>query len=533
MGCGNCNCDPILGRFSILQPDPEMSDRARKRGGRRARQESSRGEAPAITPYIKRKIPEYQILDEEGLALIENNADTILEEIGIDFRYEPALKLFREAGADIDGERVRFPRGMCRKIIQDSAPAEFEQKARNPQRNVMIGGKNTVFAPVYGPPFVRDLDKGRRYAMIEDFRNFVKLAYMLPSLHHSGGTVCEPTDLPVNKRHFDMVYSHIKYSDKPFMGSVTHPDRAQDSVDMCKILFGEDFIQENTVLVNLINANSPMTFDETMLGASEVYARNNQASIVSPFILSGAMSPVTVAGTMAQILAEAMAGITFTQLVRPGSPVIFGTFSSSISMQSGAPTFGTPEPAMVINGCAALARRLGVPFRSGGSLCGAKISDAQAAYESANTIQPTVAAGVNFVLHAAGWLEGGLVSGYEKLVMDADQLGMMQVFAQGTDLSENGQALSALREVGPGQHFLGCNHTQENFLTAFYRSNIADNNSFEQWELEGATTTEERANKLWKKMLNEYEAPPLDPATDEALLDFIKQRKDSFEDSNV
>ena len=509
-----------------------MTQQGKKRGGRRGRQDAGKTATPAITPFITRKIPEYELLNEEGLLLIEKNADTILQEIGIDFRYQPALKLFKEAGTDIDGERVRFPVGMCRKIIQDSAPAMFEQKARNPVRNVTIGGKNTVFAPVYGPPFVRDMDNGRRYAVIEDFRNFVKLIYMLPSLHHSGGTVCEPTDLPVNKRHFDMVYSHIKYSDKPFMGSVTQPERAQDTVDMCKILFGEQFVAENTVVVNLINANSPMTFDETMLGASEVYARNNQASIISPFILAGAMSPVTAAGTMAQILAEAMAGMTFTQLVRPGSPVIFGTFASSISMQSGAPTFGTPEPALVLNGCASLARRLGVPYRSGGSLCGSKMPDAQAAYESANTILPAVTAGINFVLHAAGWLEGGLVSSYEKLVMDADQLGMMQVFSQGVDLSENAQALNAVREVGPGAHFLGCEHTQNNFKTAFYRSNIADNNSFEQWQSEGSQDAMMRANSLWKQMLNDYVAPELDPAIDEALLEFIEKRKNSFDDAN-
>ena len=508
-----------------------MSDNPRKRGGRRARGGGS-GSAPSIVPFISRKIPVYELIGEEGLATIEHNADTILEEIGIDFRFPSALERFRAAGADVRGERVHFPRGMCRKIIQDSAPSSFEQKARNPARNVIIGGDNTVFAPVYGPPFVRDLDRGRRYAVIEDFRNFVKLAYMLPSLHHSGGTVCEPTDLPVNKRHFDMVYSHIKYSDKPFMGSVTHPERAEDSVAMCKILFGDDFVDQNTVLVNLINANSPMVFDDTMLGACEVYARNNQASIVSPFILAGAMSPVTAAGTLAQILAEAMAGIAFTQLVRPGSPVVFGTFASSISMQSGAPTFGTPEPAIVLNGAAALARRLGVPFRSGGSLCGAKVPDAQAAYESAQTLLPTVQAGVNFVLHAAGWLEGGLASSYEKLIMDADQLGMMQVMANGIDLSENGQALSALREVGPGAHFLGCGHTQENFMTAFYRSNIADNNSFEQWESEGSKDAVMRANVLWKRMLSEYQAPPLDPAIDEALLSYISRRKGEFADMN-
>lgn len=510
-----------------------MPRTSRKRGGRHARQEREQTTAPAVTPFITRKIPEYVLLDEEGLSLIEDNADTILQEVGIEYHYPSALKLFQQAGADVKGELVRFPKGLCRKIIQDSAPQTFQQKARNPARNVMIGGKSTVFAPVYGPPFIRDLDKGRRYAMIEDFRNLVKLTWMLPSLHHSGGTVCEPTDLPVNKRHFDMVYSHIKYSDKPFMGSVTHPQRAQDTVDMCKILFGEEFVDQNTVVINLINANSPMTFDETMLGAAEVYARNNQASIISPFILSGAMSPVTAAGTMAQILAEALTGMAFTQLVRPGCPVIFGTFASSMSMQSGAPTFGTPEPALVINGCAALARRLGVPFRSGGSLCASKITDAQAAYESANTLLPTIMAGVNFVLHAAGWLEGGLSSGYEKLIMDADQLGMMQVFAAGTDLSENGQALSAIREVGPGQHFLGCNHTQENFKTAFYRSSIADNNSFEQWQLEGSHDATVRANKIWKQMLNNYQPPPLDPAIDEALLEFMAKRKASFADSNI
>lgn len=512
-----------------------MSETRRKRGGRRARQggtgDGGDGGAAAAPAFITRVIPEYELLGEDGLALIEANADAILQDTGIDFRYPPALKLFKEAGAQVDGERVRFPAGMCRQIIRDSAPAQFEQKARNPARSVVIGGKHTVFAPVYGPPFIRDLDGGRRYARLEDFRNIVKLAYALPQLHHSGGTVCEPTDLPVNKRHFDMVYSHIKFSDKPFMGSVTHPERAQDTVDMCRILFGEAFVDDNTVLISLINANSPLTFDETMLGAAEVYARHNQATVISPFILAGAMSPVTAAGTLAQILAEAMAGIAFTQLVRPGAPVVFGTFASSISMQSGAPTFGTPEPALVLNGAAALARRLGVPFRSGGALCASKIPDAQAAYESANTLLPALTAGVHFVLHAAGWLEGGLVSSYEKLIMDADQLGMLAVFAGGFDLSGNGQAMDAIREVGPGAHFLGCDHTQRNFKTAFYRSAIADNNSFEQWQSEGAHDAVQRADVRCKQLLADYTPPPLDPGVDEALCEFIDKRKESFADS--
>ncbi len=507
-------------------------DSSNKRGGRQARQRDRQSKPEAAIPYITRKIPDYEMINEEGLSNIETNADHLLRDIGIEFHYPPALKLFADAGADIDGKRVRFPPGMCRSIIRASAPREFVQLARNPERSVRIGGKHTVFAPVYGPPFIRDLDQGRRYARIEDFRNLVKLTYLLPALHHSGGTVCEPTDLPVNKRHFDMVYSHIRYSDKAFMGSVTHSERAEDTVALCKILFGEQTVDDNCVVINLINANSPLTFDETMLGAAEVYARNNQACIISPFILAGAMSPVTIAGTLAQLLAEAMAGIAFTQLVRPGAPVVFGTFASSISMQSGAPTFGTPEPALVLNGAAALARRLGVPFRSGGSLCGAKIPDAQAAYESAQTIHPTITSGVNFVLHAAGWLEGGLVSSYEKLLMDADQLGMMQVLAGGMDGSVNGQAMDAIHEVGPGGHFLGCEHTRKNFMSAFYRSSIADNNSFEQWQSEGSLDSVARANSMVKKMLAEYQTPDIDPAIDEALLDYIRQRKDSFSDSN-
>jgi trimethylamine--corrinoid protein Co-methyltransferase len=517
----------------------EQAPRARRPSGRDAKRAARTARASSFVPYITRKIPYYEVVDSDGLALLEHNADTVLAEIGIDFRDDPeVLDLFRIAGADVQNERVRFPRGMCREIIQRSAPRQFVQHARNPARSVLIGGNNTVFAPAYGSPFVRSLDEGRRYARIEDFRNFVKLAYMANSLHHSGGTICEPVDLPVNKRHLDMVYSHIKYSDKPYMGSVTAPERARDTVEMTKILFGADFIdpatgRPKTAVINLINANSPLTFDATMLGAAKEYARANQACIITPFILAGAMSPVTVAGTVAVTLAEALAGLALTQLVNPGAPVVLGSFASSLSMQSGAPSFGTPEPALVLYTMAALARRLGVPFRSGGSLCASKIADAQAAFESAQTLLPTCLAGVNFVLHTAGWLEGGLTMGYEKFVIDADQAGMMHTLLAGVDLSENGQALDAIREVGPGKHFLGCAHTQANFENAFYRSPLADNNSFEQWDAEGAKDMAQRANAMWKKQLAEYEAPPLDPAIDEALLEFINQRKAASPDSNV
>jgi trimethylamine--corrinoid protein Co-methyltransferase len=512
---------------------PSASERRSRRsgGGAEARRAARAGAPVQQLSYIRRNIPIYEVLSEEGLALIENNCETVLQEIGIAFREDPeALAMWKEAGADVAGDRVRFPKGLVRSLI-GTAPRQFTQHARNPARSVEIGGDNTVFAPVYGPPFIRNLDEGRRYATIEDFRNFVKLAYVAPALHHSGGTVCEPVDIPVAKRHLDMVYSHIRYSDKPFMGSVTAAERAQDTVSMAKILFGDAFVDQNCVTINLINANSPLVFDATMVGALKVYARNNQATVVSPFILSGAMSAVTVIGTLTQILAEASVGMAFAQLCRPGCPVVFGTFASSISMQSGAPTFGTPEPVHVLFGAAQLARRLGVPFRSGGGLCASKVADAQAAHEAANTLWPTLLAGVNFCLHAAGWLEGGLVSSYEKFIIDADQLTMFQRLAEGIDYSENGQAMSAIREVGPGSHYLGCAHTQANFETAFWRSAVADNNSFEQWRDGGGRDAASRANDMWKRQLREYEAPELDPAIDEALLAFMAKRKEVLPDT--
>ena len=512
----------------------ERRGRGRGRGGGREARRAARAEArPAVVPYVTRRVPVYDVMSTEGLELIEHNAETILEEVGVEFRDDPeALSLWRGAGADVDGERIRIPRGLAGKLVTDTAPAEFVQHARNPERSARIGGPHMVFAPAYGPPFIRSIDEGRRYATIEDFRNFVKLTWLSPGLHHSGGTLCEPVDLPVNKRHLDMVYSHLRYSDKPFMGSVTAPERAEDTVSMAKIVFGDAFVDANPVTTSLINANSPLVWDATMLGALKVYARNNQATVVSPFCIAGAMSPVTIAATCAQLFAEALSGMAFTQLVRPGAPVIFGTFSSSMSMQSGAPTFGTPEPQLVLNVIGSLARRLGVPFRSGGGLCASKLPDAQAAFEAANTLQHAMLAGVNFMLHVAGWLEGGLAMGYEKFVMDADQAQMMQVFLGGIDLSENGQGLDAIREVGPGSHFLGSAHTRANFETAFFRSAVADNNSFEQWESEGGLDCAKRANRLWKEMLAGYEAPPLDESVDEALRAFIAKRKAAQPDMN-
>lgn len=508
----------------------DQQSSGRRSGGRAGRAAMRAASVVERVPYLTRTMAPFEILGDEALDTIEHTADTVLEEVGIEVRdYPSALPIFAAGGAHVDGTRVRFPRGMCREIVSKHAPSSYVQCARNPRNDVVIGGPHTVFAPNYGSPFVHDLDRGRRYATLTDFENFVKLAYLTPYLHHSGGTVCEPVDVPVSKRHLDMVYSHLKFSDKPFMGSVTAGSRAADSVELARIGFGGD-LADRTVMTSLINASSPLVWDGTMLAAAQCYAEHNQACIITPFILAGAMAPATSAGVAVQTLAEALAGMTFVQLVRPGAPVVFGSFASSMSMQTGAPTFGTPEPALVLYTVAALARRLGVPFRSGGSLTASKLPDAQAAYESANTLQPTVLGGVNFVLHAAGWLEGGLAIGYEKFVLDCDQLGMMHTFVRGLDVTDNGLALDALRTNPPGNHFLGTSHTLANFETAFYRSDTSDNSSFEQWTEEGGLDAAQRANALWKRRLAEYEAPELDPAIDEAMREFVARRKRELPD---
>jgi len=408
---------------------------------------------------------------------------------------------------------VHVPRGLAREIVRRSAPREFTQHARNPARSVQIGGNHTVFAPAYGPPFVSDLDCGRRYGTLEDFRNFVKLSYASPWLHHSGGTVCEPVDVPVNKRHLDMVYAHIRYSDKPFMGSVTSAARAADSIEMCRLLFGADFVESQCVILGNVNVNSPLVLDGEASRVIRTYAAANQAPVCVPFILGGAMGPVTTAGALAQCFAEATFCVALGQLERPGSPAILGNFLSSMSLRSGAPTFGTPEPALAYLAIGQLARRLGVPLRCGGNLCASKIADAQAAYESANSMWPA-----------------GLAMSYEKFVMDRDQLGAFHTLARGIALDDNGFALEAFREIGPGRHYLGSAHTLANYQSAFHDFELADNNSFEQWSAEGGRDLLQRANRRWKSLVEAYQPPPLDPARDEALREYVTRRKRAMPD---
>ena len=488
----------------------------RVRTGRRRNPRGPSAEAvrPPIIAGIKRAIPAYEVLDDAALTLIEQKADAILEQTGMEIRGDDdALRLWQEVGADVKGERIHFPPGLVRNVIQGSAPRVFTHHARNPTRSVRIGDEHMVFAPFYGAPFVRDADEGRRYGTLEDFEKLVKLTYSCPWLHHSGGTVCEPVDIPVNKRHLDMVYAHLRWSEKPFLGSIITPERAEDSIAMARLVFGDEFTDQNCVVMGNVNINSPLVLDGVVSQVMRTYARANQGIIVAPFILGGAMGPVSTLAAIAQSLAEAMVGIALCQLERPG-----------------APTFGTPEPMLGSIIVGQLARRLGVPLRCSGGFTTSKLPDGQAMAESTNSMNAAVLCGANYILHAAGWLEGGLVMDYEKFMVDCDMAGAMHTFLKGFEFTEEAFALDAFDEVQPGGHFFGCRHTLENYETAFYEASLADSNSYEQWRDEGEHDLVHRANLAWKRALDEYQAPAMDTAIDCALKDFVTRRKASMDD---
>ena len=504
----------------------------RARSGRQARQaERAQKGAGVGRPYIQRNIPTYDVLSEENLIRVDAAADRILAETGFEVRDDPVvLEMWRKAGAKVDGLLVKFEPGMLREILR-SAPAEFTQHARNPANSVRIGGKNVVFSPAYGSPFVMDLDRGRRFGTLDDFQNFIKLAQSSPNFHHSGGTICEPTDIPVNKRHLDMVMAHIEYSDRPFMGSVTAEERSEDSIEMCRILFGRDFVDQNCVILGNVNVNSPLVWDGTMTKSLRAYARANQAAVIVPFILGGAMGPVTNAGAIAQSLAETMAGCALTQLERKGAPVIFGNFLSSMSLRSGSPTFGTPEPAIGSMVIGQLARRLNLPLRCSGNFTTSKLPDAQAMMEGTMSMLSAIHCGANFILHSAGFLDGLLSMSYEKFMLDADLCGALHSYLDGIKIDDDQLAVDAFAEVGPGNHFFGCSHTMAHYETAFWDSELSDNEPFEKWEAAGSTDAATRANALWKKRLAEYQAPALDEGIREGLRDFIEGRKTGMADA--
>ena len=502
------------------------------RRNRPIRNRSRLAEQHHSMPYIQRKLAHFNPLDEEQLATIEGQADWIIQDIGIAFRDDPeALDLWNKAGARVEGDIVRAPSDWIRDLCA-KAPSEFVQLARNPERSVRFGGDNHIFAPVYGPPFVRDIEQGRRYGDIAAFRDLVRLTYMLPNLHHGGFVTCEPCDVPVNKRHLDMMLAHITLSDKPHLGAITEMSRAQDCIDIAQIVFGEKTMEDHCVILGNVNTNSPLLVDKVVTQAVRVYCGRGQGIIVAPFILSGAMGPVSTAASVAQAMAEAMMVCAYSQLVRPGAPFVLGNFLSSMSLKSGAPTFGMPEPVLSNYVIGQLARRLGLPLRCGGSLTAAKIEDAQSAYESADSMHSTMLAGANFVLHAAGWLEGGLCTGFEKLIMDADRLGGYQkLLAEGLDTSEEALARDAYGEVPPGGHFLGSGHTIRNYQNAFHEPLLSDSENVESWEEKGAMDMRMRAHERWKAMLKEYTPPPMDTALLDELQDFVARRKAVWPDA--
>ncbi len=497
---------------------------------RRRKKASDSVKATPPPPYVTRTAPVYDILSDEQAGIIEEAAEDILEKIGVEVRHGPSLKLLAEAGCKVEGELVKFERGFCRKLVMDNAPSEFVQHARDPQKSIRIGGDAMVLVPVYGPPFVAATDIDRRYGTLEDFNNFVRLAHMSPELHHTGGPICEPTDIAVPKRHLDMNYGHLALSDKCFMGAVTAKERAEDTMRMCEIVFGKKFVDENCVVTALINLNSPLVLDETMLDAAHVYAAAGQATVITPFMIAGASSPTTVAGLCSQSLAETLVGMAITQLVRPGAPVMFGFMMLGMSMRSGSPIrYDETWKSMLISG--QLARRLGVPYRCGGSSTISKLPDAQSGWEGAMYVTYAMLSGVNFLIHATGTLEAGLVADFDKFLIDCDMLGAASRMMSGVDTSPDALAFDAIAEVGPAGNFLSCAHTMARYKTVFYQPSNADGDSFEQWAAAGGLDAAERATLRRHDMLAKYEAPKLDPKIDAALKAFMDERRAVLPDS--
>ena len=470
------------------------------------------------------RMPRYEVLSEEAIALLEKGWQRIVSEVGIQFAKEEALELFAKAGQKVDGDVVYFDPDFVLEQVR-TAPSEFDVQARNPAHNVHIGGEEMVFSSVYGPPFVREGDV-RRDATLDDFRRFAMLAQSFDDLDSAGGVICEPNDAPLDSRHLDMIFALQTLTDKIYMGNVVSGPNAEDTLKMTEIVFGgREAIEKTPATISVINSNSPLRWDTRMLDAQLVYNRANQPVVLTPFLLMGAMSPVSVVSALAQQLAEALTGVALAQLVRPGCPVIFGSFLSNIDMQSGSPCFGTPESAVGLYCTGQLARHYGLPFRTGGGLTSSQTPDAQSAYEALMTMLPTFLAGTNFVMHSAGWLEGGLVSSYEKFVIDIEILRMLKQEFTPLVVDEAALAFGAHAEVGHGGHFLGAQHTMERFRECFYRPLVSSSSNYERWKRQGGKDTADRAGDIVKATLAAYEPPPMDEAVRTELEEYVARRR--------
>ncbi len=497
----------------------------RTRSGGRASRRAARAEPDvAMLPGLTNTLPWCEIMDGNQVEQIDAASMDILENVGVVFRDDIALADWKAAGAKVDGETVFLDRGLVRDLIA-TIPSDFTYQARDPNKNVRLGGRDSIFVPMTGAPYLRDLEDKRRNPLLADLAMFHKLSHMMPALHSSAHHIVEPYDHPISQRHLRVTYSSMKYSDKTFMGMTTSPKNAEDVLDMCAILFGAEFMESHPVTTGNCNGNSPLVWDETMLGAMRAFCRRNQPVLCSPFVLGGANTPASVAASVAQLNAEALSALAYTQVIRRGCPAIYGHYLSTVSMKSGAPMAGTPEISMMNFMIGQMARHYGVPWRTSNTLGGAKTFDAQAGYESATTLSAVMHAGANYIWHSAGWNEAGMHCSVAKFIVDAEQCAMAYRMAEGVNWEDFDTALSAVRDIGPGGHYLGHPHTQENFQTAFFMPEMFDNNSIEQWQAEGGQEITARALVHAEKLLKSYEEPKLDPAVDEALLDYVARRE--------
>lgn len=493
-------------------------------GARAARRKLRTAPNHTMLPHLTRNLPLCEVMEEEHVHRIDNASMSILENTGMVFRDDIALEDWRKAGAKVDGERVYLDRDHVRELIK-TIPSDITFHARDSAKNVLLGGKHSIFVPMTGAPFLRDLDDQRRNPTLDDLAMFHKLAHMLPAMHSSAHHIVEPYDYPVSQRHLQITYSSMKFSDKTFMGMTTSPKNAEDVMDMCDILFGEGFIDDHPVVTGNCNANSPLVWDETMLGAMRAFCRRNQPVLCSPFVLGGANTPASVAPTVAQLNAEALSALAYTQVIRKGAPAIYGHYLATVSMKSGSPMAGTPEISLMNFMIGQMARHYDVPWRTSNTLGGAKTFDAQAGYESATTLSAVIHSGANYIWHSAGWNEAGLCCSTAKFIVDAEQCAMAYRMAEGVRWDDFDEGFAAIDEVGPGGHYLGHPHTLQNFERAFFMPEMFDNNGIDQWIAEGSVEITERALNFARKLLSEYQEPTLDVAVNEALLDYIARRE--------
>jgi trimethylamine---corrinoid protein Co-methyltransferase len=504
----------------------ETGARRRRAGGREGH--GGRSSLPQQRPWAQPRLryAPTKVVSEDELESIHDASLRVLEEIGMDFLDPDARELLRAAGASVDlgSERVRFDRAMVAERIR-TAPASFTLHAPDPAHHLTIGGDWVAFGSVASAPNVYDADRGRRVGNRADYQDLIRLSQMLTVVHFFAGYPVEPVDIHPSVRHLHAIHDLLTLADKPIHAYSLGRQRNVDALEMIRIRRGVDdaTLDQEPSIFTVINSSSPLRLDTPMLQGILEFSRRNQVIVMTPFTLAGAMAPVTLAGALVEQNAEALAGIVLTQVVRPGSPVVYGGFTSNVDMQSGAPAFGTPEYMRTAMIGGQLARRYGIPYRSS-NVSAANAVDAQAAYESVFSLWGAIMGGVNLLMHGAGWMEGGLHAGFEKVILDAELLGMVEAFLDPVVVDEDSLALDAMREVGPGGHFFGAQHTQSRFKTAFHKPILSDWRNWETWEEAGSPQVPGKANRLWKELLAAYERPLMDPAVAEELQAFVDRR---------